>query len=136
MYTLPSITLMKNSASALFLLPGKQEGEQSYQLAFGYIRMLAILLRKGVKEGSKVSRFLLLPEFPQRATDRRILFYLSIAQDAFKSVYNWQFVHAVDFWSIVLSSSCDKDRLAERGEESPLQQLLYPLIQVALGAIR
>ncbi|GAA5879968.1 hypothetical protein JCM16303_004418 [Sporobolomyces ruberrimus] len=109
MYTLPSITLMKNSASALFLLPGKQEGEQSYQLAFGYIRMLAILLRKGVKEGSK---------------------------DAFKSVYNWQFVHAVDFWSIVLSSSCDKDRLAERGEESPLQQLLYPLIQVALGAIR
>ncbi|GAA5900855.1 mRNA-binding ribosome synthesis protein NOC2 [Sporobolomyces salmoneus] len=109
MYTLPSITLMKNSASELFLLPGKQEGEQSYQLAFGYIRMLAILLRKGVKEGSK---------------------------DAFKSVYNWQFVHAVDFWSIVLSASCDKERFAERGHESPLQQLLYPLIQVALGAIR
>ncbi|GAA5948237.1 hypothetical protein JCM3765_001330 [Sporobolomyces pararoseus] len=109
MYTLPSITLMKNAASELFLLPGKQEGEQAYQLAFGYIRMLAILLRKGVKEGSK---------------------------DAFKSVYNWQFVHAVDFWSIVLSASCDKERLAERGQESPLQQLLYPLIQVALGAIR
>jgi len=45
---------MKNSASELFLLQGKQEGEQAYQLAFGYIRMLAILLRKGVKEGSKV----------------------------------------------------------------------------------
>jgi nucleolar complex protein 2 len=55
MYTLPSITLMKNAASELFLLPGKQEGEQAYQLAFSYIRMLAILLRKGVKEGSKVS---------------------------------------------------------------------------------
>ncbi|GAA5993983.1 hypothetical protein JCM5350_008014 [Sporobolomyces pararoseus] len=109
MYTLPSITLMKNAASELFLLPGKPEGEQAYQLSFGYIRMLAILLRKGVKEGSK---------------------------DAFKSVYNWQFVHAVDFWSIVLSASCDKERLAERGQESPLQQLLYPLIQVALGAIR
>lgn len=53
-YSLPSLTLMKNSASELFLLPGKQEGEMAYQLTFGYIRMLAILLRKGVKEGSKV----------------------------------------------------------------------------------
>lgn len=56
-------------------------------------------------------------------------------QDAFKSVYNWQFVHAVDFWSLVLSASCDKDHVAQYGE-SPLNQLLYPLIQVALGAIR
>lgn len=108
MYTLGAITLMKNSASELFLLPGKQEGELAYQLAFGYIRSLAILLRKGVKDASK---------------------------EAFKSVYNWQFVHAVDFWSLVLSASCDKQRVAEQGE-SPLQPLLYPLIQVALGAIR
>ncbi|BGP42842.1 Nucleolar Complex 2 protein [Rhodotorula kratochvilovae] len=108
MYTLGAITLMKNSASELFLLPGKQEGELAYQLAFGYIRSLAILLRKGVKNGSK---------------------------EAFKSVYNWQFVHAVDFWSLVLSSSCDKQRVAEQGD-SPLQPLLYPLIQIALGAIR
>lgn len=56
-------------------------------------------------------------------------------QDAYKSVYNWQFVHAVDFWSLVLSSSCEKDRVAQYGE-SPLAQLLYPLIQVAMGAIR
>ncbi|CEQ39412.1 SPOSA6832_00934 [Sporobolomyces salmonicolor] len=111
-YTLPAITLMKNSASELFLLPGKQESDLAYQLAFGYIRSLAILLRKGVKEASKVGE-----------------------QEAFKSVYNWQFVHAVDFWSLVLSASCDKQRVAEQGE-SPLQQLLYPLIQVALGAIR
>ncbi|KAM0786266.1 hypothetical protein ACM66B_007064 [Microbotryomycetes sp. NB124-2] len=107
-YTLPSITLMKNSASELSLLPGKQEQELSYQLAFQYIRMLAILLRKGVKQGTK---------------------------DAFKSVYNWQFVHAIDFWSLVLSSACDKDRTAQSGE-SQLQPLLYPLVQVGLGAIR
>lgn len=56
-------------------------------------------------------------------------------QDAFKAVYNWQFVHAVDFWSLVLSASGDKDRVNEHGT-SPLQPLLYPLIQVALGAIR
>ncbi|GAA5921044.1 hypothetical protein JCM3775_004066 [Rhodotorula graminis] len=108
MYTLGAITLMKNSASELFLLPGKQEGDLAFQLAFGYIRSLAILLRKGVKDASK---------------------------EAFKSVYNWQFVHAVDFWSLVLSASCDKQRVAEQGE-SPLQPLLYPLIQVVLGAIR
>lgn len=48
---------MKNAGSELFLLPGKQEGEMAYQLCFGYIRMLAILLRKGVKEGSKVRQF-------------------------------------------------------------------------------
>ncbi|KAK4046846.1 Nucleolar Complex 2 protein [Microbotryomycetes sp. JL221] len=107
-YTLPSITLMKNSASELFLLPGRQEQDLSYQLAFQYIRMLAILLRKGVKQGTK---------------------------DAFKSVYNWQFVHAIDFWSIVLSSACDKER-AQLSGENPLQPLLYPLIQVGLGAIR
>lgn len=52
---MPSLTLMKNSAAELFLLPGKAEGEMAYQLTFGYVRMLAILLRKGVKEGSKVS---------------------------------------------------------------------------------
>ncbi|KAK4703714.1 nucleolar complex protein 2, partial [Phenoliferia sp. Uapishka_3] len=107
-YSLPTLNLMKNSASALFVLPGKQEAEMSYQLTFGYIRMLAILLRKGVKEGSK---------------------------DAFKSVYNWQFVHAIDFWSLVLSEACDKERVQVQGQ-NPLHQLLYPLIQVALGAIR
>ncbi|GAA5870451.1 hypothetical protein JCM8547_004035 [Rhodosporidiobolus lusitaniae] len=107
-YTLPAITLMKNSASELFLLPGKQEVDLAYQLAFSYIRQLAILLRKGVKDATK---------------------------EAYKSVYNWQFVHAVDFWSIVLSGAGDKQRVQEQGE-SPLQQLAYPLIQVALGAIR
>lgn len=107
-HTLPAIELMKYSASELFLLPGKQETDLAYQLAFSYIRSLAVLLRKGVKDASK---------------------------EAFKSVYNWQFVHAVDFWSIVLSTAGDKQRVAEQGE-SPLQQLLYPLIQVALGAIR
>ncbi|KAI5478398.1 hypothetical protein MNV49_005147 [Pseudohyphozyma bogoriensis] len=108
LYTLPSLTLMKNAASELFLLPGKAEGELAYQLTFGYIRALAILLRKGVKEGSK---------------------------DAFKAVYNWQFVHAIDFWATVLSASNDKEHVAQHGP-SPLEQMLYPLIQVALGAIR
>lgn len=107
-YTLPAIELMKFSASELFLLQGKQEQDLAYQLAFSYIRSLAILLRKGVKDASK---------------------------EAYKNVYNWQFVHAIDFWSIVLATAGDKQRVAEQGE-SPLQHLVYPLVQVALGAIR
>lgn len=99
---------MKFSASELFLLQGKQEQDLAYQLAFSYIRSLAILLRKGVKDASK---------------------------EAYKNVYNWQFVHAIDFWSIVLATAGDKQRVAEQGE-SPLQHLVYPLVQVALGAIR
>ncbi|KAG0660421.1 Nucleolar Complex 2 protein [Rhodotorula mucilaginosa] len=107
-YTLPAIELMKFSASELFLLQGKQEQDLAYQLAFSYIRSLAILLRKGVKDASK---------------------------EAYKNVYNWQFVHAIDFWSIVLATAGDKQRVAEQGE-SPLQHLVYPLVQVVLGAIR
>ncbi|POY74728.1 hypothetical protein BMF94_2204 [Rhodotorula taiwanensis] len=107
-YTLPAIELMKFLASELFLLSGKQESDLAYQLAFSYIRSLAILLRKGVKDASK---------------------------EAYKNVYNWQFVHAIDFWSMVLATAGDKQRVAEQGE-SPLQHLVYPLVQVALGAIR
>lgn len=99
---------MKFLASELFLLSGKQESDLAYQLAFSYIRSLAILLRKGVKDASK---------------------------EAYKNVYNWQFVHAIDFWSMVLATAGDKQRVAEQGE-SPLQHLVYPLVQVALGAIR
>lgn len=51
-------------------------------------------------------------------------------QDSLKAVYNWQFVHAIDFWSLLLSSA------SEAGQESPLRQLIYPLVQTALGAIR
>jgi nucleolar complex protein 2 len=48
-------------------------------------------------------------------------------------VYNWQFVHCVDFWSIVLARACDVER---RQQESELKPLIYPLVQVCLGAIR
>ena len=72
-HTLPSINLMKNSASELYLL----NTAASYQLAFNYIRQLAIHLRNSMKSHTK---------------------------DGFKQVYNWQYVHSIDFWSLVLSS--------------------------------
>ena len=49
-HTLPSINLMKNSASELFC----QDHATSYQHAFGYIRQLAIHLRNSMKVKSKV----------------------------------------------------------------------------------
>lgn len=58
-------------------------------------------------------------------------------QEAYKQVYNWQYVHCVDFWSIVLARACGHEARAERGgEESELKALIYPLVQVTLGAIK
>ncbi|KAI0776831.1 Noc2-domain-containing protein [Trametes elegans] len=105
-HTLPAINLMKNSASELFCA----DHAASYQHAFGYIRQLAIHLRNSMKTKTK---------------------------EAYKQVYNWQFVHCVDFWALVIARACDKQTLIERsGQESELKALIYPLVQVALGAAR
>ncbi|KAG2093039.1 Noc2-domain-containing protein [Suillus cothurnatus] len=106
-YRLPSITLMKNSACELFCV----DHGATYPHAFGYIRQLAILLRGGMK------------------TKKR--------QEAYKQVYNWQYAHCVDFWALVLGRACDAHAEAERGgQESELRPLIYPLVQVSLGAIK
>lgn len=103
-HTVPALNLMKNSAAELYQL----HPNLSYQHAFGYIRMLAVHLR-GIVRGGQGD------------------------QAVFKAVYNWQFVHCIDFWSRVLAGACDVSR---EGEESPLQALIYPLVQIALGVIR
>ena len=52
-------------------------------------------------------------------------------------MYNWQFVHCVDFWAIVLASACDTQTEVENGcQESELKPLIYPLVQIGLGAIK
>ncbi|OJT12355.1 Nucleolar complex protein 2 [Trametes pubescens] len=82
----------------------------SYQHAFGYIRQLAIHLRNSMKTKTK---------------------------EAYKQVYNWQYVHCVDFWALVIARACDKQTLIERGgQESELRALIYPLVQVALGSAK
>ncbi|KAN0065419.1 Nucleolar Complex 2 protein [Thecaphora frezii] len=81
--------------------------EASYRQAFGFIRQLAIHLRNCIKTKTK---------------------------DSFKAVLNWQYVHCIDFWSQVLSASCDGEAVAKRGA-SALQPLIYPLVQVATGVV-
>jgi nucleolar complex protein 2 len=54
-------------------------------------------------------------------------------QEAYKQVYNWQFVHSVDFWALVLARGCEDDKEGE--DESELRPLIYPLVQIGLGAV-
>ncbi|KAI4923653.1 uncharacterized protein J4E92_007627 [Alternaria infectoria] len=80
-----------------------------YTTGFGFIRQLAIHLRTSITNKTK---------------------------DSYKTVYNWQYVHSLDFWSRVISMHCETLREAESGKPSPLRPLIYPVVQVTLGAMR
>lgn len=80
-----------------------------YTTAFTFIRQLAIHLRNSIVNNKN---------------------------DAFRIVYNWQYTHSLDFWSCVLAEHCSSQKEAEAGRESQLRHLIYPLVQVTLGALR
>ncbi|KAH6657281.1 Noc2p family-domain-containing protein [Truncatella angustata] len=80
-----------------------------YTTAFSFIRQLAIHLRNSIVHNKN---------------------------DSFRNVYNWQYVHSLDFWSCVLSEHCNPLKESEAGKESQLRLLVYPLVQVTLGAMR
>ncbi|KAI4953394.1 hypothetical protein J4E91_002241 [Alternaria rosae] len=80
-----------------------------YTTGFGFIRQLAIHLRTSITNKTK---------------------------DSYKTVYNWQYIHSLDFWSRVISMHCESLREAESGKPSPLRPLIYPVVQVTLGAMR
>ena len=80
-----------------------------YTTGFTFIRQLAIHLRSSITNNQK---------------------------ESYKTVYNWQYVHSLDFWSCVLSEHCSPIKEAENGKESQLRSLIYPTVQVTLGAMR
>lgn len=80
-----------------------------YTTAFTFIRQLAIHLRNSIVHNKN---------------------------DAFRMVYNWQYTHSLDFWSCVLAEHCSPTKEAEAGKENQLKLLIYPLVQVTLGALR
>lgn len=80
-----------------------------YTTAFTFIRQLAIHLRNSITHNQN---------------------------DSYKTVYNWQYVHSLDFWSCVLAQHCSLLGEAESNKESQLKLLIYPLVQVTLGAMR
>ncbi|KAJ5332617.1 hypothetical protein MYU51_018873 [Penicillium brevicompactum] len=81
----------------------------SYTAGFSFIRQLAMHLRKSITNTTK---------------------------DSYKTIYNWQYVHSLDFWSRVLSQHCDGLVEAQAGKESALRPLIYPVVQITLGAMR
>ncbi|KAF1971657.1 Noc2-domain-containing protein [Bimuria novae-zelandiae CBS 107.79] len=80
-----------------------------YTTGFAFIRQLAIHLRQSITNKTK---------------------------DSYKTVYNWQYIHSLDFWSRVVSVHCESLREAESGKQSALRPLIYPVVQVTLGAMR
>ncbi|KAH8682231.1 Noc2p family-domain-containing protein [Xylariales sp. PMI_506] len=80
-----------------------------YTTSFSFIRQLAIHLRNSIVNNKN---------------------------DSYRNVYNWQYVHSLDFWSCVLAEHCSPLKEAEAGKESQLKLLVYPLVQVTLGAMR
>ncbi|PSK53855.1 hypothetical protein B9Z65_7661 [Elsinoe australis] len=80
-----------------------------YTSGFGFIRQLAVHLRSTITNNSN---------------------------ESYKLVYNWQYVHSLDFWSRVLSAHCDSLTEAKKGQQSSLRPLIYPVVQVTLGALR
>ena len=80
-----------------------------YTTGFTFIRQLAIHLRGNITKPTK---------------------------DSYKTVYNWQFVHSLDFWSRVLSTHCNSLVEAQEGKESQLRPLIYPVVQITLGVMR
>ncbi|KAF2450464.1 Noc2-domain-containing protein [Karstenula rhodostoma CBS 690.94] len=80
-----------------------------YTTGFGFIRQLAVHLRQSITNKTK---------------------------DSYKTVYNWQYIHSLDFWSRVVSVHCESLREAESGKQSALRPLIYPIVQVTLGAMR
>lgn len=81
----------------------------SYTTGFTLIRQLAIHLRQTITHTTK---------------------------ESYKAIYNWQYVHSLDFWSRVLSQHCDALVEAKAGKQSALRPLIYPVVQVTLGATR
>lgn len=81
----------------------------SYTTAFTSIRQLAVHLRGHITKPTK---------------------------DSYKQIYNWQFIHSLDFWSRVLSSHCNSLLEAQTGKASQLRPLIYPVTQITLGVMR
>ncbi|KAG7195431.1 Nucleolar Complex 2 protein [Scheffersomyces spartinae] len=108
-HTMPQLNFCKNSAAELY---GINE-TTSYQVGFEFVRQLAIHLRNSIN-GTRSSN------------------------ESYKAIYNWQYCHSLDFWSRVIAQSCNPERELQnhKSKESPMRQLIYPLVQVTLGAIR
>ncbi|KAI9807694.1 MAG: hypothetical protein M1825_005635 [Sarcosagium campestre] len=106
MHTMAGVNLMKNTAAELWGI----DQSIGYTTGFAFIRQLAIHLRGSITNPTK---------------------------ESYKTIYNWQYVHSLDFWSRVLSVHCDPlQEATSAGKESAFRPLIYPVVQITLGALR
>jgi nucleolar complex protein 2 len=110
--TRPTLTFMLNAVVEIYRL----DHHAAYQHAFVYIRQLAVHLRNAITVKKKGS---------------------------FLQVYNWQFMFALRVWAKLLSETVTNvggggggGAATATGAGEGLRPLLYPLVQVALGAIK
>jgi nucleolar complex protein 2 len=52
--------------------------------------------------------------------------------ESFKNLYHWPFVHCIKLWATIIGEFC---KAGGEGEKI-MRPLIYPLVQIALGAIR
>ncbi|KAJ3073438.1 Nucleolar Complex 2 protein, partial [Quaeritorhiza haematococci] len=85
--------------------------DSTYRHAFIYIRQLAMTLRNAINLKTK---------------------------ESFQNVYNWQYLNCLKVWAGVLGTFCARDESVNPNVEAAevLRPLVYPLVQVVLGAIR
>lgn len=82
-----------------------------YTTGFTYIRQLAVHLRTSTTQPGK---------------------------ESYKTIYNWQYTHSLDFWSRVLAAHCSPQTNPQlkTPQDSALHPLIYPLVQIITAAIR
>lgn len=81
----------------------------SYQLSFQFIRQLAVHLRNSI---------------------------INKTPESYKAVYNWQYVHSLDLWVRVLCANAVVATETGTTQQNPMKELIHPLVQVTLGAMR
>lgn len=82
-----------------------------YTTGFTYIRQLAVHLRTSTTQPGK---------------------------ESYKTIYNWQYTHSLDFWSRVLAAHCSPrtNPQLKTPQDSALHPLIYPLVQIISAALR
>ncbi|KAJ3272386.1 Nucleolar Complex 2 protein [Terramyces sp. JEL0728] len=56
-------------------------------------------------------------------------------KESYKTVYNWQFLHALRLWGHLVIRYCDPE-VQDSKDIAVLRPLIYPLVQIMVGTIR
>ncbi|CCE61189.1 hypothetical protein TPHA_0A01040 [Tetrapisispora phaffii CBS 4417] len=107
--SLSRILAQMKSTTDLFLV----DETISYTIGFDYIKQLALHLKNSMSSNKELS-------MEEQANN-------------YKSVYNWQFIMSLDFWSSVVIASYNSE---DSKKDSPIKELLAPLVQTMLGTTR